>query len=69
MKYVEFIGVAHGIIGAFLVANGIMSIGYPAFTISSLLLAYTAWKQGNKNLLLLQGVFFCANVNGLITFF
>jgi hypothetical protein len=68
MKAIEFLGVALGIIGAFLVANGIMAFGYPCFTVSSALLFFTAFKQQNKNLMLLQFVFLCANINGLINF-
>ncbi len=68
MKALELIGVICGIIGAFLVANGMMSAGYPAFTVSSALLIYTAWRQENKNLMLLQSVFLCANINGLFNF-
>jgi len=65
----EFVGVLCGIIGSFAVANGLFTIGYPLFTLSALLLLYTAFKQMNKNLMLLQGVFLLANINGLYTFF
>lgn len=69
VKVVEFVGVVCGIIGAFLVANGFMQIGYPLFAVSSAALLFSAWKQANKNLMGLQFVFLCANINGLITFF
>lgn len=65
----EFIGVLCGIAGSFLVANGLFTIGYPLFTLSAFLLLYTAFKQANKNLMLLQFVFLLANINGLYTFF
>ncbi len=69
MKYLEFLGVVCGIAGSFLVANGLMQYGFPLFAFSSVCLLITAYKQRNKNLMLLQGVFLCANINGLITFF
>ena len=65
----EFIGVLCGIIGSFSVANGLFTIGYPLFAFSSVLLLSTAYKQDNNNLMLLQGVFLLANLNGLYTFF
>lgn len=66
---IESIGVFCGVIGAFIVANAMPVIGYPFFTISSILLIYTAWKQKNANLVILQAVFILANINGLYTFF
>lgn len=68
MKYLELIGVLTGIGGSFAVANGLFMLGYPLFSFSSLLLFFTAYKQLNKNLMLLQFVFLCANINGLINF-
>lgn len=69
LEIAEFIGVICGIAGAFLVANGFFKTGYPLFTLSALLLFFTAYKQFNKNLMLLQFVFLCANINGMIHFF
>jgi len=66
---IEFIGVLSGVIGSFAVANGLFTIGYPLFTVSAILLLYTAYKQSNMNLVLLQAVFLMANFNGLYTFF
>jgi hypothetical protein len=68
LKTFEFIGVLAGILGAFLVANGMMLAGYPAFTMSSVLLLACAYKQGNANLMLLQATFLLANVMGLFNF-
>jgi hypothetical protein len=65
----EKFGVALGIIGAFLVANELMLIGYPCFMGSSILLTYTAFKQHNKNLITLNAVYGLANANGLLHFF
>ncbi len=69
MKRLEFLGVFAGILGAFLVANGVFKFGYILFFISSLCLVSTAFKQRNWNLTALQGVFLIANCNGLFTFF
>jgi hypothetical protein len=65
---VEKVGAALGMLGAFLAASGFGMIGYPFFTLSSLLLAYTAKCQKNNSLLMLQGVFLCANIIGIYTF-
>lgn len=67
--WVEFIGVASGIMGSFLVANGLFKFGYPLFLLSSQLLVYTAFKQRNINLIMMQTVFLLANINGIYTFF
>lgn len=66
---IETVGVICGIIGAFIVANAMPQYGYPLFTLSSIMLTYTAFKQNNYNLVALQGVFMIANINGLYTFF
>ena len=68
MKAIEFFGVILGILGAFAVANGIMQIGYCMFLASSVMLFATAFKQSNANLMLLQGVFALANLNGFYNF-
>lgn len=68
IKKVEFVGTATGIIGAFLVAVKLGNFGYPFFLVSSLSLCYTAVKQGNKNLVALQGTFLAANVIGLFNY-
>jgi len=67
-KTLEKIGAALGIVGAFLAAAGFGAYGYPAFTLSSLLLTFTAYRQSNKNLLAMQGAFLTANVIGIYTF-
>jgi hypothetical protein len=67
-KLLEKIGAALGIVGAFLAAAGFGAYGYPAFTLSSLLLTFTAYRQGNKNLLAMQGAFLTANLIGIYTF-
>ena len=68
LKVVEFVGVLCGIIGSFAIANGFMMAGYPLFLVSSACLLFSAFRQANKNLMLLQFVFLCANINGTINF-
>ena len=65
---VEKVGAALGIIGAFLAASGLGAFGYPAFTLSSLLLCYTSLMQKNYSLLSMQGAFLAANAIGIYTF-
>lgn len=64
-KIVEFIGVITAIIGSFLVARNYLETGFILFFISSALLLYTAIKQKNHNLSLLQGVFLISNALGI----
>lgn len=65
---VEKFGAGFGIIGAFLAAAGFGVIGYPAFTLSSILLVYTSVMQKNYSLLSMQAAFLAANILGLFTF-
>lgn len=68
IKQAEKLGATLGILGAFLAASGFGVIGYPAFTVSSLLLCYTAYKQSNNSLMAMQGAFLAANLIGIFTF-
>ena len=65
---IETLGTACGIIGAFLVAMKYGQFGYPFFFMSSLCLLTSAWYNGQKNFIALQGVFFAANVVGLANY-
>jgi hypothetical protein len=65
---VEKLGAAFGILGAFLAAAGFGIIGYPCFTLSSVLLVYTSIMQKNYNLLSMQAAFLAANILGIFTF-
>ncbi len=57
IKVIEFVGVFSGIIGSFLVARGFLPIGFCLFLLSSICLCYSAVKQKNWNLTLLQSAF------------
>lgn len=64
----EKVGAALGMLGAFLAASGFGLIGYPAFTLSSVILCYTAKRQENKSLMFMQAAFLTANLIGIYTF-
>ena len=68
MKNAERLGAALGMIGAFLAAMNLGIYGYPAFSLSSIILFGTALKQKNPNLMALQATFLIANILGIYTF-
>lgn len=68
VKQMERIGTVFGIIGAFLAALGVGVYGYPLFTVSSICLMVSSYKQQNRNLLALQSAFLACNVIGIYTF-
>jgi len=65
IKIIEGFGVFCGITGSFLVARGMLSIGFCLFLVSSICLVYSAVKQKNWNLTLLQGAFLFSNILGV----
>lgn len=67
-KRLEKFGAGFGIIGAFAAAAGFGAFGYPAFTLSSILLVYTSIMQKNYSLLSMQAAFLAANILGIFTF-
>ncbi len=64
-KVIEFIGVFSGILGSFLVARSFLAVGFCLFLVSSVCLMYSAVKQKNWNLTLLQSAFLFSNVLGV----
>jgi hypothetical protein len=64
-KAIELFGVLCGISGSFLVARGVLAIGFCLFLVSSVCLLYSALKQKNWNLTALQGTFLVSNVLGV----
>ena len=68
INIIETLGTVCGIIGAFLVASKYGQYGYPFFFVSSLALLTSAWYNKQKNFIALQGVFFAANVLGLVNY-
>jgi len=65
IKVIEFVGVFSGILGSFLVARSFLSIGFCLFLVSSMCLLFSAVKQVNWNLTLLQSAFMFSNVLGV----
>ena len=68
MKFIEWSGVILALSGSFMVSSGMFS-GFILFTISSICLIYTAWRQSNKALMSMQFAFLMFNLNGIYTFF
>ena len=67
-KILETLGTIFGVGGALLVALKLAAFGYPLFLLSSGFLTWTAWSYQQRNLLVLQGVFFIINVVGLVNY-
>jgi hypothetical protein len=65
IKSIEFFGVACGITGSFMVARGVLALGFCFFFVSSVCLFFSAMKQKNWNLSALQGTFLFSNVLGV----
>lgn len=64
-----WIGTIASIIGSFMVATGVILIGYCFFTIGSASWLVVAYKRKDKALGLLNGTFFIANIIGLINYY
>ena len=64
IKILETLGTVCGIVGALFVATKFGQYGYPLFLASSLLLLVSAVRQGQRNFIALQGVYFATNLIG-----
>jgi hypothetical protein len=64
-KTLETLGTILAVAGSFLVAMNIRNIGYPLFFASSVLMLASAVGQKQRNFIVLQGTFLCANIVGL----
>lgn len=69
IKVITWIGTTSSILGAFLVAFKVFFIGYVLFFIGATLWAIAAKIRVDYPLLVLQIVFLCANITGLINFY
>ena len=65
MKYLAWIGTLSSICGSFLVAFGLMSLGYCAFLLGSTAWILVAIVRKDRALLVLNDAFFIANIIGL----
>ena len=66
IKKIELLGVILALAGSYVSAMGNFAVGYPIWTVSSICLAWSAYRTGNWNLLLLQGSFICADILGIL---
>jgi|APGre2960657505_1045072.scaffolds.fasta_scaffold12081_3 drug/metabolite transporter (DMT)-like permease len=69
MNIISWIGTATSIAGSFLVALHIFILGYVAFLIGSICWGFTAVKNKDNPLLILNTAFFVANCVGLYNAF
>lgn len=67
MKLIEWVGVIMALSGSFMVSSGVF-VGFIFFTVSSICLIYTAIRQNNKALMMMQLVFLMFNLNGIYNF-
>lgn len=65
IKLISWIGTIASILGSFIIAFGIMGIGYIAFIIGSVSWLYVGIKGKDNPLIILNGTFFLANIIGL----
>jgi len=66
LNKIEWLGTVSSIIGAFIVAFGIMLVGYSFFMVGSVSWLYVGIKQHNRPLITLNATFFLANVIGFV---
>ena len=64
-KIVSWLGTFSSIIGAFLVASQIVFVGYVCFIIGSASWLVVGFKRRDNSLIVLNGVFFLANILGI----
>lgn len=64
-KVISWFGTAASISGAFLMAFGIVQMGYICFSLGSISWLYIGVTNKDKPLIVLNGTFFIANIIGL----
>ena len=69
MVVISWIGTIASVLGSFLVAFGILGIGYGAFLVGSVSWLYVSWHRRDLSLASLNGVFLAANLVGLYRVF
>ena len=65
IKFISWLGTLASIIGAFLVASQIIFVGYICFIIGSASWLIVGFKRKDNSLIVLNGVFFLANILGI----
>ena len=66
MNKIAWLGTMASIIGAFLMAFGIILAGYTCFTIGSISWLFVGIVRKDNSLITLNGTFFVANIIGLV---
>ena len=69
MALISWIGTIASILGSFLVAFGILGVGYVCFLVGSISWLYVSWRRRDLSLGSLNGVFLAANFVGLYRVF
>jgi nicotinamide riboside transporter PnuC len=65
---ISWIGTLSSILGSFLVAFGVASVGYVAFLVGSFSWLVVAYKRRDRALALLNLTFFAANIIGIVRY-
>jgi hypothetical protein len=65
IKLISWIGTLASIIGSFLVAGHYFQIGYVCFIVGSASWLFVGYTRKDHSLIVLNGVFFLANIMGI----
>jgi len=63
---IGWIGTIASVIGAFVVASKIYTLGYIFFLVGAACWLFVAWRNRDASLGVLNGFFLCANLLGLV---
>lgn len=69
MKFLSWLGTAASIFGSFIVAFGMMQIGYVAFLLGSASWLIVGFARSDKPLIVLNLAFLSANIIGIVRAF
>lgn len=69
IKSISWLGTLASIIGSFLVAAHSFQIGYVCFIVGSASWLFVGFKRKDNSLIVLNGVFFLANIVGIYNAF
>lgn len=69
IKIISWLGTVSSIIGSFLVAGHSFQFGYILFIVGSASWLFVGFKRRDNSLIVLNGVFFLANIMGIYNAF
>jgi hypothetical protein len=69
IKFISWLGTVSSIIGSFLVAGHYFQIGYICFIVGSASWLFVGYTRRDNSLIVLNGVFFLANMLGIYNAF